>query len=81
MTTAIVGWLPHPATRTGECLPPPRDARAASDPVWRMPPRVYTPYAHRRLLRPMAVPAGDASRASTDPPGRMGWRFGRGRPG
>jgi hypothetical protein len=33
---------------------PPRHTEAAS--AWRMPPRVYTPLAPRRLARPMAVP-------------------------
>jgi len=34
---------------------PTRHAPAAS--AWRMPPRVYSPLAPRRLARPMAVPA------------------------
>ncbi len=41
-----------------EALPPRRAvAVSASEPTWRVPPRVYTPFPARRLSRPMAVPA------------------------
>ncbi len=41
---------------------PPRRALAvpATEPAWRVPPRVYSPFPARRLTRPMAVPAGAA---------------------
>lgn len=35
----------------------PSPRRAAAPQPSRVPPRVYTPYAVRRLTRPMAVPA------------------------
>ncbi len=50
-------------------MPSPRNAAAAPD--VRVPPRVYSPYAHRRLARPMAVRA-DAETASAAP-GRPRW--------
>jgi len=78
---AIAGWRPIPTFRSRRLSTPPRvDARVASEPAWRTPPRVYSPFARRRLTHPMAVPV-DTARAFTHSPGRMGWRIGRSRRG
>lgn len=56
-------------TNTAPTSPSPR--RAAAAPDVRVPPRVYSPFPHRRLVRPMAVRA-DAETASAAP-GRPRW--------
>ncbi len=81
MALATAGWRPIPTLRARRLPIPPRDARAASGPAWRMPPRVYTPFAPRRLAQPMAVPIRGTSTTAAHSPGRMGWLAGRVRRG
>ena len=70
MALATAGWRPIPILRSRRLPTPPRDARAASDPAWRMPPRVYTPFAPRRLAQPMAVSVRGTSIAGAHSPGQ-----------
>ena len=57
------------AFAVGAALPT-RHAPAAS--AWRMPPRVYSPLAPRRLSGPMAVPAAPSARGGSVASARRG---------
>jgi hypothetical protein len=71
--TALLVSIP-----SGESPSPssPRRTEAASE-IWRMPPRVYTPFRPRAPLRPMAVPvaAKDVAAARTGRAWRRLLRF------
>ncbi len=65
MAIAVVALTSTPAPRSG------------SGPDVRVPPRIYSPFPSRRLVRPMAVRA-DAETASAAP-GRTRWSVFRAR--
>jgi len=76
MTIAAPLALPHGRTTPrGPQLSEPSPSPRAAVPAFRVPPRIYSPYRPRRLVRPMAVPWTAGSRAG-GPPGRLaGWLF------